>query len=149
MNNIRLPSIFMLPVPNLSILNLAPAQFSGHPIYKCNLCAKKFTRRSSLSRHFKKHTGERSHSCEVCNKTFNRKDILKQHKKSIKCIIRRIQFVSYDVELSAISSPASSSASTNTDERMSISWLLTDSSDSDNSSAVDGYQISKTPQYYY
>ncbi|KXN64792.1 hypothetical protein CONCODRAFT_45001, partial [Conidiobolus coronatus NRRL 28638] len=43
--------------------------------FNCTLCPKKFGRKSSLSRHFRKHTGERYFSCEACCKSFSRRDI--------------------------------------------------------------------------
>jgi KRAB domain-containing zinc finger protein len=38
--------------------------------YKCNLCQKEFWFRAELSRHMRRHTGERNHKCEICNETF-------------------------------------------------------------------------------
>jgi uncharacterized Zn-finger protein len=149
MNYITLPPITQLPFQKLSILNLAPAQFPIQSIYKCNLCPKKFSRKSSLSRHFRKHTGEKRFSCEVCCKSFGRKDILNKHKQSRKCAIKSMKFIRYEGESSPVSSPASSSASTATDERMSISWLLTDPSDFDVSSDINDYQTTTSSYYYY
>ncbi|KXN64710.1 hypothetical protein CONCODRAFT_24931, partial [Conidiobolus coronatus NRRL 28638] len=50
--------------------------------YKCTLCPKEFYYKSSLSRHFLKHTGKKRFSCNVCKKSFNRKDSLNQHRKT-------------------------------------------------------------------
>jgi uncharacterized Zn-finger protein len=129
----------------LAVLNLAPAQFPRESIYKCNLCPKKFSRKSSLSRHYRKHTGEKRFSCEVCCKSFSRKDILNKHKQSRKCAIRNTQFIRYKSELSPVISPVAST----TDERMSISWLLTDSSDFDISSDINDNQTTSSLYYYY
>lgn len=85
---ITLPPLYALPPVNMSILSLAPIKSSKHAIYKCALCPKEFYHKSSLYRHFLKHTGEKRFNCNVCRKRFNRKDLLNQHRKSRKCIIR-------------------------------------------------------------
>jgi hypothetical protein len=74
---------------------------------------------------------------------------LKQHKQSRKCNIKSLQFISNKSELLPVSSPASSSVPTTTDERMRISWLLIDSSDSDISSDINDCKSISSSYYYY
>ncbi|XP_075691481.1 uncharacterized protein LOC142659335 [Rhinoderma darwinii] len=48
---------------------------------KCSLCAKYFTRISSLHRHYLMHTGYRPFSCDICSKTFQQLTHLDRHKQ--------------------------------------------------------------------
>lgn len=92
MRDIKLPSIFLLPPQDLSILKLPPIHYLAPPLYKCDLCSKEFTLKSSLIRHFRKHASENRYKCKICCKSFTRKDILNNHKKSRKCIIKTTKF---------------------------------------------------------
>ncbi|XP_044733396.1 zinc finger protein 271-like [Chrysoperla carnea] len=47
----------------------------------CNICNKKFIRPSSLKKHLRNHTEDKSFSCDVCDKEFTTKKTLSQHKR--------------------------------------------------------------------
>ena len=57
---------------------IPPAQ-QNKKIFKCGFCQKIFSDKTALSRHKKRHTGEKTHICPECTKSFFRKDGLKQH----------------------------------------------------------------------
>ena len=46
----------------------------GINAFKCEVCSKSFTAKSSLKRHLYIHKGVKQHECEVCGKSFTRKD---------------------------------------------------------------------------
>ncbi|XP_040261839.1 zinc finger protein 501-like [Bufo bufo] len=48
---------------------------------QCSLCAKNFSRISSLHRHYLMHTGYRPFSCPICGKTFQQLAHLHRHKQ--------------------------------------------------------------------
>lgn len=45
----------------------------------CNLCDRKYKKKSHLERHFRVHTGVRPYGCHMCEKRFAVRSILKQH----------------------------------------------------------------------
>ncbi|CAK8686505.1 unnamed protein product [Clavelina lepadiformis] len=47
----------------------------------CTVCDKSFTKKSSMTRHSKTHTGLRLYQCEICCKSFPRNNTLKHHMK--------------------------------------------------------------------
>ncbi|ANZ76161.1 BA75_03150T0 [Komagataella pastoris] len=51
---------------------------TGYP--NCNMS---FTRSEHLARHIRKHTGERPFKCEYCARKFSRMDNLRQHKQTV------------------------------------------------------------------
>ncbi|KAF5978976.1 hypothetical protein FBULB1_5913 [Fusarium bulbicola] len=55
--------------------------------YLCPDCNKPFTNRDFLTRHRRKHTGDRPHMCDICGNAFSRGDVLKRHFR--KCSVRR------------------------------------------------------------
>ncbi|AOA65016.1 Putative transcription factor [Komagataella phaffii CBS 7435] len=46
-------------------------------------CSMSFTRSEHLARHIRKHTGERPFKCEYCARKFSRMDNLRQHKQTV------------------------------------------------------------------
>lgn len=47
--------------------------------YRCQYCAKTFTRKEHMVNHVRKHTGETPHRCEICKKSFTRKEHFMNH----------------------------------------------------------------------
>jgi hypothetical protein len=48
-------------------------------VHSCPICAKHFSRSSTLSRHTQSHRGAKDHKCAVCLREFSRKDLLNRH----------------------------------------------------------------------
>jgi uncharacterized Zn-finger protein len=140
MHNITLPSISSnLPLQNLSILYLAPMLTASTQLkFQCQICYKQFSRKSSYKRHIKIHTKVKEYSCKVCNKNFGRRDILVKHRESRKCKYNSLPYNSsisennhLKINFSDGNLPISTSTSYSlptVDTKMSISWLLSDSS---------------------
>jgi hypothetical protein len=52
---------------------------SGEKPFGCDMCEKRFTWKTSLTRHLRTHTGEKPFACEVCDKRFSVKSSLTAH----------------------------------------------------------------------
>ena len=52
-----------------------------HRPFKCNICYKIFTRKYSLNRHYRFHTGEKPYKCLLCFKLFSDSSTFLRHKK--------------------------------------------------------------------
>ncbi|GIY47361.1 hypothetical protein CEXT_432531 [Caerostris extrusa] len=55
----------------------------GEKPYQCNWkgCGWKFARSDELTRHYRKHTGDRPFQCRLCERAFSRSDHLSLHMK--------------------------------------------------------------------
>ena len=53
-----------------------------HSCFRCKICSTVISNKSSCSRHFKVHSGEKSYVCPICNKAFYRQDYLQRHLKT-------------------------------------------------------------------
>ena len=51
--------------------------------FKCDLCEKTFTQRTSLVKHIRIHTGLKPYECDICGKTFSQNSHVAQHKKGL------------------------------------------------------------------
>ncbi|XP_077285324.1 uncharacterized protein LOC143910636 [Arctopsyche grandis] len=75
------------------IINFQDMSDSNRATFKCKICLKPFTAKSTLAIHEKSHTGKKPHKCEICLKLFTKKFNLIRHfmchtgEKSYKCDI--------------------------------------------------------------
>ena len=67
---------YQAPVVNHNSSSVNTAQKKG---FKCLKCGKSFTRKTSLERHDRAHTGEKPFTCDVCGKQFSQKAVLHRH----------------------------------------------------------------------
>uniref|UniRef100_UPI00358E82EA zinc finger protein 271-like isoform X1 n=2 Tax=Myxine glutinosa TaxID=7769 RepID=UPI00358E82EA len=64
-----------------STLNRHVKLHMGVKSHKCIVCQRAFSESSALKSHVRIHTGERPHRCTVCNKSFSQKDSLHRHSR--------------------------------------------------------------------
>jgi uncharacterized Zn-finger protein len=131
MNNFTLPSIDNLPLQNLCVLNLPPLKYTqeSSKYFYCRTCPKKFSRKNSLLRHMRVHADVKPFSCKFCCKSFSRKDILVRHRDSLRCIKNVEAFSSKKSEIGTESRPYHAHSQLLGQSIMSISSLVTDTSD--------------------
>jgi uncharacterized Zn-finger protein len=60
---------------------LADAEYTYGKALRCDQCGGLFTKRFSLHRHLKRHTGARPHICKICQRGFAEKSTLQRHQK--------------------------------------------------------------------
>ena len=65
--------------PAAAVERPAAAETSPLALFKCKICGRSLTQRSSLSRHMQIHTEKRPHNCPHCGKCFTRRYNLKAH----------------------------------------------------------------------
>ena len=67
--------------------------------FQCDVCEKKFTRKSSLTEHTRTHTGECPFQCDECGRKFGKASNLKRHKRihtgerPFKCDVCNMAFI--------------------------------------------------------
>ncbi|PIO26989.1 hypothetical protein AB205_0114910, partial [Aquarana catesbeiana] len=55
---------------------------TGHRPYRCTVCGKSFIQNSDLVKHHRTHTGEKPYSCSICDKRFAESSSLMKHKRT-------------------------------------------------------------------
>ncbi|KYN44817.1 Krueppel-like factor 5 [Trachymyrmex septentrionalis] len=75
-------TILLLEVQK-QVLHPSKYCFSGEKPYQCTWegCTWKFARSDELTRHYRKHTGQKPFKCHLCQRSFSRSDHLSLHMK--------------------------------------------------------------------
>ena len=70
-------------VLNLNLKGRVCFSVAGEKPYQCTWegCTWKFARSDELTRHFRKHTGQKPFKCHLCQRSFSRSDHLSLHMK--------------------------------------------------------------------
>jgi uncharacterized Zn-finger protein len=60
-------------------VNVEEHETSDGKLFQCGMCVKTFNKKSYLTRHMQRHTGDKQYQCEICMKAFFQKSGLATH----------------------------------------------------------------------
>ncbi len=67
--------------PRMDMIGMAGDDVCTNTCFKCVICGKVLSSRSSLDTHLMTHTGEKPYKCQICLKTFRQRGHLDNHSK--------------------------------------------------------------------